>query len=94
MAFLPATAIATILSLPLLNWDASPVASQSFWIFWAISIPTTIAILFVWWASTLGWSNLVRRMRGRYPATPEVDAMELESDWGDERASYTRRSTA
>jgi len=96
MAFLPATAVATLLSLPLFKWDDARVVTGSFGIYWAISIPITLAIFFVWWVSTVGWSEFIKRLR-RKPAKKleglEDDDTEAESDLDDDRISYTHRSS-
>ena len=44
MAFLPATFLATLLSMPSLNWDQR----KHFVVYWALAIPLTIATFIVW----------------------------------------------
>ncbi|KAK1463515.1 hypothetical protein CMEL01_13584 [Colletotrichum melonis] len=62
MIFLPPTFVATIFSMSFFNWQASsssgddggaePTVAPQFWIYWAVSLPLTIAIVIgwrVWW---------------------------------------------
>ncbi|KAI3551909.1 hypothetical protein CSPX01_00585 [Colletotrichum filicis] len=62
MVFLPPTFVATIFSMSFFNWQASsssgddggaePTVVPQFWIYWAVSLPLTIAIVIgwrVWW---------------------------------------------
>jgi Mg2+ and Co2+ transporter CorA len=69
LIFLPATAVASVLSTPFFNidWDASGTeerslqTSNNFWVFWAIVIPLTIVGLLLcalWMALTKGYSIL------------------------------------
>ena len=60
IAFLPATAIATIFSMnPFLAQapDGSVVISSSFWIYWAVTIPLTVLVFVLWllWLWRKGW---------------------------------------
>ena len=63
--FLPGTYVATLFSMSMFEWNASsspsspsssssssPILSSKFWIYWAITIPLTIAVIAfwrVWW---------------------------------------------
>ncbi|OHF02552.1 hypothetical protein CORC01_02247 [Colletotrichum orchidophilum] len=66
MVFLPPTFVATIFSMSMFNWQASsssntadgsgggsePTVVPQFWIYWAVSLPLTVAIVIgwrVWW---------------------------------------------
>ncbi|KAK3400845.1 hypothetical protein B0T20DRAFT_319446, partial [Sordaria brevicollis] len=44
MAFLPATYLSTLFSMPSLNWDQR----KHFVIYWAIAIPLTLATFLLW----------------------------------------------
>lgn len=57
MLFLPGTFIATLLSVPILNWRPG---EGRFWIYWAFAIPLTLMTFGTWWAWT---SILERRVR-------------------------------
>jgi hypothetical protein len=38
--------------MPLFNWDAprgESVLKSRFWVFWAVTIPLTLAVIGVWW---------------------------------------------
>ncbi|KAI4940347.1 hypothetical protein J4E86_010981 [Alternaria arbusti] len=53
MIFLPPTFFATLFAMPLLKWDEPKVIQPSFGIYWAASIPTTVAVLLIWhWMSS------------------------------------------
>ncbi|KAK8043818.1 hypothetical protein PG994_012656, partial [Apiospora phragmitis] len=56
MIFLPGTFVATFLSMPFFDWNAdtggSPSSSPFQWIYWATTMPLTIALMVgwrVWW---------------------------------------------
>ncbi|TVY43824.1 hypothetical protein LOCC1_G004859 [Lachnellula occidentalis] len=58
MIFLPGTFIATIFAMPLFNWDnnAHPLFNDNFKYYWAIAIPLTLFVLFLWGLSVwLPW---------------------------------------
>lgn len=61
----------SVLDTPFFDWDEtnSRLITQSFWIFWAISIPLTVAVLMMWLLSVkLEWTNfLVSLFRDRRP---------------------------
>lgn len=46
MAFLPATFFAALWSIPVL--EEPGLTKDSFWVYWAFTVPTTIVIFFVW----------------------------------------------
>ncbi|RYO82734.1 hypothetical protein DL764_009567 [Monosporascus ibericus] len=45
MAFLPATFFAALLAIPSFDWGP---ARERFWVYWALTIPTTVLVLVVW----------------------------------------------
>lgn len=55
--FLPGTYTASVFSMSMFNWQASPDSSNSpivsryFWIYWVVTAPLTILVLmgWVWW---------------------------------------------
>ena len=51
MLFLPGTFVSAIFGMPMFNWDAErerDVVSHRFWIYWAVTVPGTLAVLIVW----------------------------------------------
>jgi hypothetical protein len=50
MVFLPATFYAALFSVPSLRWDQPTIIGSRFWIYWAITIPTTILVFVLWFA--------------------------------------------
>ncbi|KAM7205229.1 hypothetical protein V8F33_001060 [Rhypophila sp. PSN 637] len=48
MVFLPATFFAALFSMPTLQWDQSQVMQGKFWVYWAFTIPVTVAVFAVW----------------------------------------------
>jgi len=48
MAFLPATFLAALFAIPTLQWDATPVMQDKFWVFWAFAIPATTLVFVLW----------------------------------------------
>lgn len=51
MAFLPGTFVAALLALPSFDWG--PAAGQ-FWVYWAVTIPSTILVFLIWGLLTNG----------------------------------------
>ncbi|KAF2728631.1 hypothetical protein EJ04DRAFT_556623 [Polyplosphaeria fusca] len=50
--FLPGTFVASFFSMSMFNWQASkaePVVSSRFWIYWAVTLPLTIAVFLGWY---------------------------------------------
>ncbi|RYP16047.1 hypothetical protein DL765_005363 [Monosporascus sp. GIB2] len=45
MAFLPGTFFAALLAIPSFDWGP---ARERFWVYWALTIPTTVLVLIVW----------------------------------------------
>lgn len=64
MGFLPATFFAALFALPSLHWEESTVIGSRFWIYWAITIPTTI-LVFLIWLGIMNRENLLERIRMR-----------------------------
>jgi uncharacterized membrane protein len=60
MFFLPGTFLATLFSVPLLNWKPEEAMEGKFWIYWAFAIPLTLITFGTWWVWT---SILERRVR-------------------------------
>lgn len=48
MAFLPATFFAALFALPSLDWKGPAVITNTFWIYWVFTIPTTILVFIIW----------------------------------------------
>jgi hypothetical protein len=48
MLFLPATFYAALFAVPSLQWDQPTVVGNRFWIYWAVTIPTTFVVVVVW----------------------------------------------
>jgi hypothetical protein len=52
MSFLPATFFAALFAVPLLQWESSPIIQKRFWVYLTFTLPSTAAILSVWWIFT------------------------------------------
>lgn len=51
MIFLPGTFVASFFAMPLLDWNAThedAVVTDRFWIYWAVTIPLTVAVILCW----------------------------------------------
>lgn len=49
MVFLPATFYAALFAVPSLQWDqGSAIIQDNFWVYWAFTLPTTVAVFLVW----------------------------------------------
>ena len=48
MGFLPATFFAALFAVPSLQWDQPTVVGSRFWVYWAITIPTTVLVFLIW----------------------------------------------
>jgi hypothetical protein len=48
MCFLPATFFAALFAIPSLQWDKPTVIGSRFWVYWVVTIPTTILVFIVW----------------------------------------------
>ncbi|EJT99541.1 hypothetical protein DACRYDRAFT_117769 [Dacryopinax primogenitus] len=58
MVFLPGTFTAALFAMPFFQWDApigEPVVATRFWIYWAVTLPLTLAVLLTWflWTSDI-----------------------------------------
>ncbi|PKX96417.1 uncharacterized protein P174DRAFT_448201 [Aspergillus novofumigatus IBT 16806] len=51
MFFLPDTFLATLFSVPLLNWKPEEAMEGKFWIYWAFAIPLRLITFGTWWSS-------------------------------------------
>ncbi|RDW71138.1 hypothetical protein BP6252_07701 [Coleophoma cylindrospora] len=48
--FFPGAYLASVFSMTFFNFqDGGPGVSESFWIYWAVTIPVTMVIVFIWW---------------------------------------------
>jgi hypothetical protein len=52
MLFLPGTFLASLFSIPLLRWEHAPVIQHKFWLYWAITLPSTLLIFVLWFVIT------------------------------------------
>lgn len=75
MTFLPATFVSTLFGMSFFSFEPSSdadassfVVSRDYWIFWALSVPLTIATLALW----LLWSRGRARLRRVNPASGAV----------------------
>lgn len=87
MIFLPGTFVSTIFGMSMFNWGAereTDVVSNRFWIYWAITVPSTVAVLVLWrlWWIFDEWRQR-REGQGRSVWT---DAWSWVSVWGREQA--------
>ena len=44
MTFLPGTFFAALFAIPSLDWKDDPIVTSKFWVYWAFTIPSTVAI--------------------------------------------------
>jgi hypothetical protein len=52
MAFLPATFFAALFTLPIFDWESTPMITQKFWVYWATTVPTTLLVFALWYMIT------------------------------------------
>ena len=60
MVFLPGTFLAALFAVPSLQWDSDKVIQDNFWIYWAITLPSTAVVLLLWVLFSKGllpWSS-------------------------------------
>ncbi len=60
--FLPLSFVASLLSIPMFDWQASSedtVVSNRFWIYWVVSVPLTIGLF-------VGWNFWWKRQKVHY----------------------------
>lgn len=67
MSFLPGTFVASLFAMPMFDWNAptNDYVSSRFWIYWAVTVPLTFAVLAIW----LLWTNyeqVVRNISARF----------------------------
>lgn len=77
MGFLPATFFAALFAVPSLHWDQPTVIGSRFWVYWMVTIPTTI-LVFVIWFGIMNRSKLLRRMKKRNKAVGEKGKIATE----------------
>ena|SRR5436190_22691094 len=53
MVFLPGTFLAALFAVPSLQWTADRVMTSKFWVYWAFTIPITLAVLAIWAVITM-----------------------------------------
>ncbi|KAH8669521.1 hypothetical protein BGZ60DRAFT_407646 [Tricladium varicosporioides] len=76
MVFLPATFLATIFALPVLEWEYKrDVQMDGFQLYWTVAIPSTAAVFFVWAMVTQrSWiSNKILKHRRRVDGLGKKD---------------------
>ena len=73
MVFLPATFFAALFSIPSLDWHQSKVVQDKFWIYWVVTLPSTVAVFLVWylithasWGSSEGGDRNMDRTESKY----------------------------
>jgi hypothetical protein len=57
MIFLPGTFFAALFAVPSLRWDQPTVIGSRFWVYWTVTIPTTI-LVFIIWLAVNQWGKL------------------------------------
>ncbi|KAH6878499.1 hypothetical protein BKA58DRAFT_436196 [Alternaria rosae] len=84
MIFLPPTFFATLFAMPLLKWDGPKVVQPNFGIYWAVSLPTTVAVLLIWHWMSSEKTIFARRWtwikRGRHESDENVDLEKARND--------------
>jgi Mg2+ and Co2+ transporter CorA len=69
MIFLPGAYIAAVFAMPVFDWDAAgngPVTKKGFKLYWAVTIPVTLAVLMVWGlAMVFPWTTWAEKFRTR-----------------------------
>lgn len=65
VTFLPGTFVASLFAIPLFQWQATPVVSNRFWIYWAVTIPLTLVTLLVWYYWTKRQTKIHRRQESK-----------------------------
>lgn len=65
MAFLPATFLAALFAVPMLQWQEENVVSGRFWIYWAFTLPCTALVFLIWWALGRDWRKVVEEAKLR-----------------------------
>ncbi|KAI9711518.1 MAG: hypothetical protein M1820_002082 [Bogoriella megaspora] len=80
MGFLPATFLAALFAVPSLQWDQPTVIGSRFWVYWAITIPTTVLVFLVWFGLMHSSKLLAigkqrgRRLVGTKASKEKIDA--------------------
>ncbi|KAM7220645.1 hypothetical protein V8F06_004049 [Rhypophila decipiens] len=77
MVFLPATFFAALFSMPTLQWDQNQVMQDKFWVYWAFTIPVTVAVFVVWVL-----------VYGRHWIRKQLLSLGLDSDLAKEPVPY------
>ena len=64
ITFLPATAVSSLFSMGMFDWQAdsdAPVVSARFWVYWAVAVPLTLVVLALWGAWMLAHKELEKK---------------------------------
>jgi hypothetical protein len=64
MGFLPATFYAALFAVPSLTWDQPTVVGSRFWVYWAVTLPTTI-LAFIIWSGVMNRGIILGRIKER-----------------------------
>ena len=48
VVFLPGTFVSAFFAIPMFEWDGNNVLSSRFWIWWAVVVPLTFAVVVPW----------------------------------------------
>lgn len=65
--FFPGTFVSALFSMSMFDFHADPgksIVSPKFWIYWVITLPTTLILLFVWYTWMRRDSKIDRRRKG------------------------------
>jgi Mg2+ and Co2+ transporter CorA len=62
MTFLPATFFATVFSMPVLKWVQPTVIQGGFWVYLAVTLPSTV-LCFILWIVATKWEYFVNRFK-------------------------------
>lgn len=82
MIFLPGTFYAALFDQPTLNWETTRpgVIQPGFGIYWALTVPSTLFVLFTSWVMHRGWKVLGKK-RGEEYEKKWLDAKKNIASW-------------
>jgi Mg2+ and Co2+ transporter CorA len=74
MCFLPGTFVSSLFAMSMFDWNAgagsSATVDRRFWIYWAVTLPLTVAVIVVWLVRTnKDLLPSARKLKGRRPKT-------------------------
>jgi uncharacterized membrane protein len=72
MFFLPGTFLATLFSVPLLEWNSEKNLVGKFWIYWVFAVPLTLTTFGAWWM----WTCILER-KGKLAAKEQQKKYEV-----------------